>query len=110
MTSKHTPTPWRVFTGFADPEIVSDKPTARETESIVQFKGQRNAVADAHFIVRACNSHAPLVAALDLLASAAARLAAAVDGTTDQFDHELRCLNQTRSTALATLHLARGAS
>ena len=66
--------------------------------------------ANAELIVRARNSHAPLVAALELMAGAAGQLAAAIDGTTDQFDHELRCLNQTRSTALAALRLARGAS
>jgi hypothetical protein len=47
MTQTHTPGPWRVFDAFTDIEIVTDRPTARETESLVQFKGQRNARANA---------------------------------------------------------------
>ena len=47
MTQTHTPGPWRVFDAFTDIEIVTDRPTAHETESLVQFKGQRNAKANA---------------------------------------------------------------
>ncbi len=65
-TRTHTPTPWRVFTVFADPEIVTDHPTAHETQSIVQFKGQSNAKADAEFIVRACNTFDSMLAALTM--------------------------------------------
>ena len=64
--TKHTPCPWRVFDGFADIEIVTDHPAANDVESLVQFKGQRNARANAEFIVRACNSHHDVVAALAL--------------------------------------------
>jgi hypothetical protein len=64
QTAKHTPGPWRVCTAFVDPEIVSDHATPHKIESIVQFKGQRNALANAVFIVRACNSHERLLAAL----------------------------------------------
>ncbi len=60
----HTPTPWRVFDVLTDIEIVTDQPTAAATISIVQFKGQRNAQADAAFIVRACNAHDVLFDAL----------------------------------------------
>ena len=49
----HTPGPWRVFDVFTDLEIVSDRPTAHETESIVQFKGQRNAKANARLMAAA---------------------------------------------------------
>jgi hypothetical protein len=65
MTASHTATPGRVFDVLTDIEIVSDRPTANETESVVQFKGYRNARADAAFIVRACNSHHELLAALE---------------------------------------------
>jgi hypothetical protein len=65
-----TPGPWRVFDAFSDIEIVTDRPTAFETESIVQFKGQPNARADAAWIVRAVNSHEALVRACRLLAQA----------------------------------------
>ena len=62
---QHTETPWRVFDVFTDVEIVTDRPTANETESIVQFKGQRNARANAAFVVRACNAHRDLLDALE---------------------------------------------
>ena len=51
--TQHTPGPWRVFTAFTDLEIVTDRPTAHETESIVQFKGQSNAKANARLIAAA---------------------------------------------------------
>jgi hypothetical protein len=57
----HSPLPWRVFDVLTDVEIVTDRPIARETESVVQFKGQRNAKADAAFIVRACNNYYQLL-------------------------------------------------
>jgi hypothetical protein len=53
QTPQHTKGPWRVFTAFTDLEIVTDRPTARETESLVQFKGQRNARADAQLMAAA---------------------------------------------------------
>jgi len=49
----HTPGPWRVFDLFTDLEIVTDRKTAHETESIVQFKGQRNAKANAWLMAAA---------------------------------------------------------
>jgi hypothetical protein len=49
----HTPGPWRVFDAFVDLEIVSDRPTANATESLVQFKGQRNAKANARLMAAA---------------------------------------------------------
>jgi hypothetical protein len=68
--TQHTPTRWRVFDAFTDVEIVTDRPTANETESIVQFKGQRNARANAALIVRAVNSHEQLIRACRLLVEA----------------------------------------
>jgi hypothetical protein len=65
-----TPGPWRVFDVFTDLEIVTDRRTAHETESIVQFKGQRNARANAELIVSAVNSHAQLAHACRLLVQA----------------------------------------
>ena len=71
MTNRQpTPGPWRVCDAFTDLEIVTDRPTALETESIVQFKGQRNARADAAWIDRAVNSHEALVRACRLLVEA----------------------------------------
>ena len=49
----YTPGPWRVFDLFTDLEIVTDRKTAHETESIVQFKGQRNAKANARLMAAA---------------------------------------------------------
>ena len=49
----HTEGPWRVFDAFTNIEIVTDRPTAYETESLVQFKGQRNAKANARLMAAA---------------------------------------------------------
>jgi hypothetical protein len=48
-----TPGPWRVFDVFTHIEIVTDRPTGNETESLVQFKGQRNAHANARLMAAA---------------------------------------------------------
>jgi hypothetical protein len=87
--TKHQPTPgpWRVFDAFTDIEIVSDRPTALETESIVQFKGQRNARADAAWIVCAVNSHEALVQACRLLVQAYADGEASEHVEWDDVDH-----------------------
>ena len=53
MTERHTPGPWRVFDAFKDLEIVTDRPTAHETQSLVQFKGQDNAAANARLMALA---------------------------------------------------------
>jgi hypothetical protein len=63
-----TPGPWRVCDAFTDLEIVTDR--AQEVESIVQFKGHRNARADAAWIVCAVNSHDALLRACRLLVQA----------------------------------------
>jgi len=52
-TTQHTAGPWRVFDAFTNPEIVTDRPTACETESLVQFKGQKNAKANARLMAAA---------------------------------------------------------
>jgi hypothetical protein len=52
-TAAHTRGPWRVFDVFTDLEIVTDRATAHETESIVQFKAQHNAKANAQLMAAA---------------------------------------------------------
>ena len=52
-TAAHTPGQWKVFDVFTDLEIVTARSTANETESIVQFKGQRNAKANARLMAAA---------------------------------------------------------
>ena len=37
-TTQHTAGPWRVFDAFTDPEIVTDRPTAFETETDLAFR------------------------------------------------------------------------
>ena len=66
-TAAHTPGPWRVFDGFTDLEIVSDRATAHETESIVQFKGQPNAKANARLMAASPDMLAALHVAQDQL-------------------------------------------
>jgi len=76
-TTQHTTGPWRVFDAFTDPEIVTDRPTAFETESLVQFKGQTNAKANARLMAAAPE----LLDALELCEDALADLARLDDGT-----------------------------
>jgi hypothetical protein len=90
QTAQHTPGPWRVCTAFVDPEIVSDHATPLTIESIVQFKGQQNALANAAFIVRACNSHERLLAAL----TGAVKTLAALYGEAEA--HDSQYLNALR--------------
>jgi hypothetical protein len=70
--TKPTPGPWRIFDAFTDIEIVTDYCDGRQsfTESIVQFKGQRNACANAAWIVCAVNSHDALLRTCRLLLQA----------------------------------------
>jgi hypothetical protein len=63
MTQPHTAGPWRVFDVLTDIEIVTDSRTANETESLVQFKGQRNARANARLMAAAPELLASLVEA-----------------------------------------------
>lgn len=41
--TKHTPGPWRVFSALGKPEIVTDRKTAHETESICMAGSFENA-------------------------------------------------------------------
>lgn len=70
QTAQHTPGPWRVFGLFTDLEIVTDHATADVTESIVQFKGQRNALANACLMAAAPELLAALRQALVALNTA----------------------------------------
>jgi hypothetical protein len=49
----HNPGPWRVLDVLTELEIVTDRPTANLTESIVQFKGQANARPNARLMAAA---------------------------------------------------------
>ena len=73
----HTPGPWRVFDVFADLEIVTDRKTAHETESIVQFKGQRNS-----------NANARLMSAAPTLLRALIEAQSAIEEATDIMHYE----------------------
>jgi hypothetical protein len=77
MTQRHTPGPWRVFDVFKDLEIVTDRPTAHETQSLVQFKGQDNAAANAQLMA----ASPEMLDALELCEDALAELSRLDDGT-----------------------------
>jgi hypothetical protein len=77
MTMRHTPGPWRVFDAFKDLEIVTDRPTAHETQSLVQFKGQDNAAANAQLMALAPE----MFDALELCEDALSDLSRLDDGT-----------------------------
>jgi hypothetical protein len=51
--AKHTAGLWRVFDAFSEPEIITDRRTAYETESVIRFKGQSNAKANARLMAAA---------------------------------------------------------
>ncbi len=53
MTRTHAKGPRRVFDALTDIEIVTDSRTAHETESLVQFRGRRNARANARLMAAA---------------------------------------------------------
>jgi hypothetical protein len=74
---QHTPGPWRVFDVLKDLEIVTDRPTARETQSLVQFKGQANAAANARLMALAPE----MFEALELCEAALADQSRLDDGT-----------------------------
>ena len=52
----HTPGPVRVFSPFGRPEIVTDRPTAHETQSVVTQFGQPNADSNARLLAAAYNA------------------------------------------------------
>jgi hypothetical protein len=98
---QHTLPPWRVFDLFTNVEIVTDHPTANETESIVQFKGQRNALANARLIVHAVNSYDQLVRACRLLVDAYA-----AGGNHNDHDVEWDHIDMAHDAAVLALSLA----
>jgi hypothetical protein len=105
-TPAHTPGPWRVFDVFTDPEIVTDSPTAAATESLVQFKGQRNARANARLMAAAPD----LLKHLRTLIEKADDLTAAIEGVTDQFEDQVSALTDAASAAEKLVQAAGGAA
>jgi hypothetical protein len=104
----HTPTPWRVANGV---DIQGPPDThALDYTSVAGGRGRLLGIAEAnaHFIVRACNAHAGLVAALQALADK-------VDATSD-CDHkrqrceDIGCIGAEVRAARAALAKARGES
>ena len=81
MTQKHTPGPWRVdpqpWMGGFDGSIphylivgtIGGK-TQRTIADVGQWADRPNAEIDARFIVRACNAHEELLAALEAISDA----------------------------------------
>ena len=65
-TPAHTPTPWKVIKGGVI-IYAQRNPGGRKTylADVSQDPGINQSIANAAFIVRACNSHAGLVAALE---------------------------------------------
>jgi len=66
---QHTQGPWRVFTAFADAEIVTDRPTPMRRKVLVHQRAEK-CMANARFIVRACNAHGDMLKALELCVDA----------------------------------------
>jgi hypothetical protein len=85
MTATHTPTPWfversglgihRYISALIRPGILQEVASCGPTE------GPEGSEGNAEFIVRACNAHAELVAALQMAKHIVAR-----EGTKEQAD------------------------
>lgn len=70
--SKHTDLPWKIEDRTPDGQgYTIHSPTAHFSHSII---GEFLIKSDADFIVRACNAHEGLVAALSLISSGTVRL------------------------------------
>lgn len=65
--AQHTPTPWQVIPRETTPECCDFTLTVYDLHSIVSdsFPAESVSKPDAEFIVRAVNSHADLLAALE---------------------------------------------
>lgn len=61
-TETHTPTPWKSGRGLLDSKQVAIHAPGKHIDMAYVFGPQRE--QDADFVVRACNSHDKLVAAL----------------------------------------------
>ncbi len=73
-TQNHTPGPWRTWTDGGHISVIEVK-NPLEICAVTLYKdGRHNANAD--FIVRACNSHAELVEALERLQTATTKMLA----------------------------------
>lgn len=63
----HTPGPWRYERGIGCPEVVADEPRQRPRlvpPNWPATRKRRIAIANAEFIVKACNSYYPMLEAL----------------------------------------------
>jgi hypothetical protein len=97
----HTPTPWRISKQHRDQSFMLDSPRRGIFRLDPFTSGMNDATANAAFIVRAVNSHAALVEALEM--------------TQDAILHQARMSNGPRNVALdrayqknqATLALAK---
>jgi len=91
MDLKHTPTPWETSDAFGPAESGTCIKAAADDNMIASctgYYGRATTIANAEFIVRACNSHDQLVAALwhaeAALSSCYDMTRWPADGTTDQ--------------------------
>ena len=80
-------------------EIVADDPAANDVESLVQFKGQRNARANAEFIVRACNAHHDVVATLEIARAMLSHIQSGGSYTCAQWYEKISIINAAAAKA-----------
>lgn len=64
MTTQHTPTPWEVSLRNAGAAIIAPAASGKIHEATIICSGLGGHRGNAAFIVRACNAHDELVAAL----------------------------------------------
>lgn len=97
-TAQHTPGPWRVFEGFTDPEITTDRPTAHETKVSCSSRGS-GTPARTH--ASAIVSSPPAAWRYGCVASASSVAAS----TASQTNSRLWC-DSTRSASAIALYAA----
>ena len=84
MTTKHTPTPYsRTAFGVWSGAVMVADCRHDNGKSVYRPRSEDESVANAEFIVTACNTHADLVNALELAADDFAFILEEIDGDRD---------------------------
>ncbi len=111
--SQHTPTPWKAQQGLSSTsprlEIVRADLSAFVAQVHRTHDGNKEAEANAAFIVRACNSHDALVEALSALEAELSHLLDPNNTNNTLSEPQRRALNSDHARAFAALALAAGA-
>jgi len=107
LRARHTPVPWTVHPQYTDRSVFPIGTTEPDGSSIilaeVNSRGgtEENQRANAEFIVRACNSHADLLAALEECVTEDGAHCLAYGTDTPKLRARLEAVNQIARAAIA---------